>query len=151
MFLLAQNALKDELHTHLATGGRISLTTDTWSARNYRQFIAVTGHWIDTDWKLHSRTIDLLRLTEPIHSGDYLAEKLLEITNSMSITHGVFTITRQRKAKRRYVRRIQVSNILSLDYNTDSRAAIALYSKRRRCSLYWTHNQLSCSSSINTT
>jgi hypothetical protein len=36
MFLLAQNVLKDELHTHLATCGRISLTTDTWSARNYR-------------------------------------------------------------------------------------------------------------------
>ena len=94
MFLLAQNALKDELHTHLATSGCISLTTDTQSAWNYRQFIAVTGHWIDTDWKLHSRTIDLLKLTEPIHSSDYLVEKLLEITSLMSITHGVFTITR---------------------------------------------------------
>jgi hypothetical protein len=94
MFLLAQNALKDGLHAHLATGSCISLTINTWSARNYRQFITVIGHWIDIDWKLHSRTIDLLKLTEPIHSSDYLTEKLLEITSSMLITRGVFTITR---------------------------------------------------------
>ena len=49
---------------------------------------------MDTDWKLHSRTINLLKLIEPIHSSDYLVEKLLEITNSMLITHGIFTIIR---------------------------------------------------------
>jgi hypothetical protein len=31
---------------------------------------------------------------DPIHSREYLAEKLLEITNSLNITHAVFTVTR---------------------------------------------------------
>jgi hypothetical protein len=32
-------------------------------------------------------------LKEPIHSGEYLAEMLVKITNSLGITHLVFTVT----------------------------------------------------------
>ena len=43
-FIVAQNALKAELQEHIKGGGRISITTDGWSARNYKDFIAITGH-----------------------------------------------------------------------------------------------------------
>jgi hypothetical protein len=34
-----------------------------------------------------------MELVEPIHSSEYLAEKLAEITDSLGITGAIFTIT----------------------------------------------------------
>jgi hypothetical protein len=50
-FFSAQNSLKLELQEHIKGGGRISITTDTWSTTNFKEFSAVTGHWINKDWK----------------------------------------------------------------------------------------------------
>lgn len=35
-----------------------------------------------------------MELWEPIHSREYLSEMLVKITNSFSITHSIFTVTR---------------------------------------------------------
>jgi hypothetical protein len=61
-FLTAQNTLKVELQDHVKGGGRISITTDAWSARNYKEFIAITGHWIDKSWKQRSQLLDIIYL-----------------------------------------------------------------------------------------
>jgi hypothetical protein len=74
-------------------GGRISITTDAWSARNYKEFIAVTGHWISKDWQQRSQLLDIVHLKEPTHSGEYLAEQLLSVTNNFNITEYIFTVT----------------------------------------------------------
>jgi hypothetical protein len=42
--------------------------------------------------------LDIIELTDPVHSGEYLAEKLSEITDSLKITKAVFTITRDNAA-----------------------------------------------------
>jgi len=93
MFYNERESLKAKLLKHTQTGGRISTTTDTWSARNYREYTTVTGHWIDNNWQHHSTTLDLVELTELIHSSEYLAEKLVEIIDSLGITGSVFTVT----------------------------------------------------------
>jgi hypothetical protein len=62
LIIVAQNALKAELQEHIKGGGRISITTDRWSARNYKDFIAVTGHWINKDWKQRSQLLDIIHL-----------------------------------------------------------------------------------------
>jgi hypothetical protein len=36
---------KIQLGEHIVDGGQITLTTDTWSARNYHKYMAVTGHY----------------------------------------------------------------------------------------------------------
>src|ERR1700726_2360622 len=41
-----------------------------------------------------STVIDLIELKEPIHSSKYLAKMLANITNSFSVTHSIFTVTR---------------------------------------------------------
>jgi hypothetical protein len=61
-FIVAQNALKAELQEHIKGGGRISITMNGWSTRNYKDFIAVTGHWINKAWKLRSQTLDIVHL-----------------------------------------------------------------------------------------
>ena len=42
--------------------------------------------------------MDIIELIDPVHSGEYLAEKLSEITDSLRITKAVFTITRDNAA-----------------------------------------------------
>jgi hypothetical protein len=39
-----------------------------------------------------------MELREPIHSGEYLSEMLVKITDSFSITHLIFTVTRDNAA-----------------------------------------------------
>jgi hypothetical protein len=86
--------LQLELQQHVIQGGRISLTTDTWSARNYSEYAAVTAHWISDKWQLRSTVLDVVELREPIHSGEYLAEQLIAVTDDYHITPAVFTVTR---------------------------------------------------------
>ena len=38
--------------------------------------------------------LDVIHLQEPIHSGEYLAEQLAAVTDSMAITGAIFTCTR---------------------------------------------------------
>jgi hypothetical protein len=92
-FNKAHDDLKIKLQHHLEDGGRISITTDTWSSRNYREFTTVTGHWIDKNWIHQSTTLDVMELKEPIHSREYLCEMLVKITDSLGITHAIFTTT----------------------------------------------------------
>jgi hypothetical protein len=93
LFSSGRELLISKLVKHVKSGGRLSLTTDTWTSRNYKSFTAVTGHWINNDWVQNSQLLDIIELTDPVHSGEYLAEKLFEITNSLKITKAVFTIT----------------------------------------------------------
>jgi hypothetical protein len=43
-FAINRRKLELELQRHTASGGRLSLTTDAWSARNYSEHAAVTVH-----------------------------------------------------------------------------------------------------------
>jgi hypothetical protein len=61
-FIVAQNTLKAELQEHIKGGGRILVITDGWTAWNYKEFIAVTGHWINKDWKQRSQLLDIVHL-----------------------------------------------------------------------------------------
>jgi hypothetical protein len=82
-----------KLAKHIETGGRICITTDGWLARNYKSFTAVIGHWINSDWVHNSKLLDVIELIDLVHSREYLAEKLSEITDSLEITPTVFTVT----------------------------------------------------------
>jgi hypothetical protein len=55
--------------------------------------------------------LDLLDLPEPIYSGKYLASRLLEITDSLEITRGVFTITRDN---------VSANNTMLKEYEAES-------------------------------
>src|ERR1700722_7906003 len=94
LFNTACEAFKTELLIHTASGGRISLTTDTWSSRNHKEFAAVTIHWINKDWIQQLRLLDIAELQELIHSSKYLAQILVDILDEFDITDLVFTVTR---------------------------------------------------------
>lgn len=79
-FDTAREVFAAELQLHVSLGGRLSSTTDAWSARNYKQYAAVTVHWTDGFWQLRSSVLDVVHLAQPIHSGDYLTELLFGVT-----------------------------------------------------------------------
>jgi len=78
----------------VTSGGRISLTTNCWSARNYKDFIAITAHWINSKWEHKSYILEALELQDPIYSGAYMAQLLLQVTDDFGITNAIFTVTR---------------------------------------------------------
>lgn len=93
-FSYHRGLLQIELQSHIAYGGRISITTDAWTARNYTEYAAVTGHWINEKWQHRCVLLDIIHLQEPIHSGEYLAQELAAVTDSLEITSAIFTCTR---------------------------------------------------------
>jgi hypothetical protein len=94
IFSINKARLVAELQQHVLNGGRISLTTDAWSARNYSEYAVVTAHWIYDKWQLKSTVLDVVHLLEPIHSGEYLAEQMINVTDDYHITPAIFTCTR---------------------------------------------------------
>jgi hypothetical protein len=88
-----QKILKAELAEHVKIGGRFSLTTDCWTAGNYKEFAAITIHWITLDWELKSQVLDVIELKNPVHSGAYLAEEVIRATDFFDITHSIIAIT----------------------------------------------------------
>ena len=75
-------------------GGQISLTTDTWSSSSSLEFAAVTAHWIDSEFMQFGQLLGLIHLDKVHHTGEYLAQVLLQITEAFHCTKAVFTITR---------------------------------------------------------
>jgi hypothetical protein len=59
IFCTHHGALSIELQHHIKHGGRLILTTDTWSARNDSEYSAVTVHWINSKWQQKSHLLDV--------------------------------------------------------------------------------------------
>ncbi|XP_031249583.1 zinc finger BED domain-containing protein DAYSLEEPER-like [Pistacia vera] len=55
---------------------RISLTTDLWNSSNQKlEYMVVTGHWIDTNWRLNKRVLSFVRLPPP-RGGVQIADSI---------------------------------------------------------------------------
>lgn len=61
-FDTARGVFQAELQLPVSLGGRICLTTDAWSACNYKQYAAMTVHWIDGRWELRLAVLDVVHL-----------------------------------------------------------------------------------------
>jgi hypothetical protein len=90
-----EDAIQRKLQDYIAIGGRIVLTTNGWAGNNKLDYIAVTGHIIHkATGKMESMLLDIIELTNPVHDGLYLAQKLLEVTDKLQITCAIMSITR---------------------------------------------------------
>jgi hypothetical protein len=90
----AENKTRDKLQKYVEGGGRIALTTDAWAGNNKLDYIAVTGHFTTSDFQSESMLLDIIELTNPVHDGVYLCQKLVEVTNRLGITCSIISITR---------------------------------------------------------
>jgi hypothetical protein len=92
-YQVGEKSIHKKLQGHIATRGRISLTTDAWAGNNKLDYSAVTGHWQTAAGEHHSILLDIIELAKPIHDSQYFYNKLLEITDRLSITCVILSIT----------------------------------------------------------
>ena len=71
---------------------KISLALNCWTSPNNLSFIAVTGYYIDQDWKYKKALLGFEPLTE-VHTGKHLATILTWVLEHHSITNQVFSLT----------------------------------------------------------
>lgn len=91
---VGEELLHQKLLDHVEQGGRISLTTDGWAGNNKMDYSAITGHYITTSGEHVLTILDIIELSKPIHDGQYLCEKLLEVTERLDITCAIIAVTR---------------------------------------------------------
>ena len=72
LFIRNFQLIKSKLHDVFTKyKSKFSLTFDCWKADNQIEYMTITIHYINKDWKLISRLIDMKSLEEP-HNAEYL-------------------------------------------------------------------------------
>ena len=69
---------------------RVCLTTDTWTSIQNINYMCVTSHWIDEDWKLHKRIIGFFQISN--HRGETIANEMMGCLKDWGLWK-VFTVT----------------------------------------------------------
>jgi len=69
---------------------RVSITTDSWTSIQRINYMVVTAHFIDSEWKLHKRIIEFVPVTS--HKGEYLAKAVETCLLEWGLRN-VFTVT----------------------------------------------------------
>ena len=69
---------------------RVSITTDAWTSIQRINYMCMTAHFIDDQWKLHKKIISFVYVSS--HKGEYIAKDLenylldWELRNIFSVT-----------------------------------------------------------------
>ncbi|XP_031247976.1 zinc finger BED domain-containing protein RICESLEEPER 2-like [Pistacia vera] len=84
---------KAKLKTLLKTVTKISLTTDLWNSGNQKmEYMVLTGHWIDSSWRLNRRILNFVRLPPP-RTGIAIADGIFKCLMGWGIENKVYTIS----------------------------------------------------------
>ena len=73
-----------------AADTRISITTDTWTSIQNINYMVLTAHFMDLDWKLHKRIINFCPIVS--HKGEDIGRAVEQCLRQWEISR-VFTIT----------------------------------------------------------
>nr|GME05488.1 zinc finger BED domain-containing protein RICESLEEPER 2-like [Ipomoea batatas] len=84
---------KEKLKQVLANiQNRICLAYDVWTAATTQEFICLTGHFVDENWKLNSKILCFVEICPP-HLGVELAAKVFGILKEWGIEKKIFSLT----------------------------------------------------------
>lgn len=70
----------------------VSLTTDAWSSRIFKGYLAISIHWISNDWKMKSLLLDFPCFITP-HTGNSVCNQLISTILEWGIGNKVQSIT----------------------------------------------------------
>lgn len=74
-----------ELKTEVAdVPGKISITMDAWTSKNSLAFLAIRGHWLDRQWKYHSKLLDFAYI-----EGEHTSFELSQIFEKCLVHLGI--------------------------------------------------------------
>ncbi|KAF7125028.1 hypothetical protein RHSIM_Rhsim12G0047200 [Rhododendron simsii] len=74
----------------LLKGRRICLTTDTWTSIQNLNYMCLTAHFIDDDWKLQKRILNFCQIED--HKGATIGKKIESLLLEWNVD-GIFTMT----------------------------------------------------------
>ncbi|KAA8544887.1 hypothetical protein F0562_019719 [Nyssa sinensis] len=83
---------KKKLKTLFKSINKVNITTDMWKSSNQKiSYMVVTGHFIDSDWKLQKRVLNFFHVPPP-HSGVIVANALQKCFIEWGIEDKVYAI-----------------------------------------------------------
>ncbi len=75
----------DELKAQIAqVPGKISISMDGWTSKNMLPFLAIRGHWLDSEWNYQTKLLDFAYI-EGKHSGEKHSEILIAVLGRLEI------------------------------------------------------------------
>ncbi|XP_055960617.1 zinc finger BED domain-containing protein RICESLEEPER 2-like [Mercurialis annua] len=69
---------------------RVSLTSDTWTSNQRLNYMCITAHYIDNDWKLNKKIISFVPCSK--HKGEYLSKALESCLQEWGVKN-IFSVT----------------------------------------------------------
>jgi len=85
-------SLRGRLQSHISAGAKINLTIDAWTSSNKLPFLAVTAHWINTQYEKFNTLIRFERL-KGSHTASNMADVLVKVLNMYGIRESINCIT----------------------------------------------------------
>jgi hypothetical protein len=70
-------------------GAKFSLTLDIWTTSNQQNYMGITVHFIDKNWVMQSKLLDMVDLKEN-HTGAYLHTILQKSLSDFEIQNSIF-------------------------------------------------------------
>ncbi|KAL3522984.1 hypothetical protein ACH5RR_015818 [Cinchona calisaya] len=84
---------KKKLKNLLKNVNKISLTTDLWKSKNQKiEYMVITGHWIDSSWKLQKRVLSFVHIPPP-RKGVEISDAIFKCLKERGIENEIFTIS----------------------------------------------------------
>lgn len=75
----------DELKVQIAqVPGKKSISMDGWSSKNLLPFLAIRGHWLDSEWNYTTKLLDFAYI-EGKHSGEKHSQILIDVLRRLEI------------------------------------------------------------------
>ncbi|KAK6146207.1 hypothetical protein DH2020_020076 [Rehmannia glutinosa] len=71
---------------------KVSITTDIWTSGQNIQYMVMTAHFIDSDWKLQKRILNFVDVPPP-HTGTVVCDALYKCLQDWGIEEKIWTIT----------------------------------------------------------
>ena len=84
--------VRHRLQLHISQGARINLTLDAWTASNKIPFLAITAHWMTTDFELVSTLIGFERLRGS-HTAENMTVAIMKVLQMYGIEDHINCIT----------------------------------------------------------
>ncbi|CAG8600367.1 7255_t:CDS:2 [Paraglomus occultum] len=114
-FLVKRSELKQYLIT---IPGKLSLTTDMWTSATMQPYLAITMHWIDSDWCMRKLLLDLVPFHD-CHTGANQANTIVALLNEMEIGQKLLAVTTDNAANMVLMGRILKSECAAQFNNAD--------------------------------
>nr|KYP59783.1 Putative AC transposase [Cajanus cajan] len=72
--------------------GRINLTLDVWTSYTMEGYISLIAHYVDQNWKLHSKMLNFSHFPPP-HFGREMAKIIYDFLEDWGIKRKIFSLT----------------------------------------------------------